>query len=195
VQEKPWDSRLAHRLVRPLRDTRITPNQITTVSLLCGLAAAWLYGTGSANVGALLYCLSALLDHADGELARLTGKTSAFGHTYDRVVDLVVKISLFAGMGFGLRHGVLGAGAPFLGVVAGASLVAIFLLRSELGRRRGNAALTQPGAAGFEIEDVLYLIAPITWLGWLQPFVIAAAIGAPLFALWTALQLRGGTTD
>lgn len=193
MEGKPWDSRAAHWLMRPLRHTRVHPNHVTTVSLFIGLAAAALYGRGdaaSANAGGALFCLSAFLDHADGELARMTGKTSDFGHAYDRLADLVVKIGLFTGMGVGLRGGALGAAAPVFGLLAGLSLVAIFLMRSRLARLQGWQALDQPGAGGFEIEDILYAVAPITWLGWLEPFVVAAAVGAPLFALWTARRLR-----
>ncbi|MCW5891414.1 MAG: CDP-alcohol phosphatidyltransferase family protein [bacterium] len=188
---KPWDSRIANALVRPLRDTAVTPNQLTSVGLCTGLAAAAAFavGGGWAHVGAALFVLSALLDHADGELARMTGKTSPLGHVYDRVADLVVKVSVFAGMGFGMRHGLFGGWAGVLGLVAGISFVTIFLLRSELARRLGRSALDQPAAGPFEIEDILYLVAPVTWSGNLEPFVAAAAIGAPLFAIWTATRL------
>jgi archaetidylinositol phosphate synthase len=188
---KPWDSRIAHAFVRPLRDTAVTPNHVTTVGLGVGLAAAAAFaqGGGWAHVGAALFVLSALLDHADGELARMTGRTTPLGHVYDRIADLVVKVSVFAGMGFGLRHGWLGGWAGVLGLVAGTSFVTIFLLRSELARRLGRSALDQPAAGPFEIEDILYLIAPITWTGHLQAFVVLAAVGAPLFAAWTASRL------
>lgn len=190
---KPWDSRIANWMIRPFRDTWLTPNHITTVGLLTGLAAAVCFGRGEgmAHVGAALFVLSALLDHADGELARTTGKTSPFGEVYDRIADLVVKVSVFAGMGFGLRRGPLGEWAAVFGLVAGIAFVTIFLLRSELARRIGRVALEQPSAGPFEIEDILYLIAPITWGGWLQPFVVGAAIGAPGFALFTAFRLLG----
>ena len=186
---KPWDSRLANLLVRPLRGTAVHPNHVTTVSFAMGLVAAASYAWGSPDLGAALWVATAILDHADGELARMTGKTSAFGAAYDRATDLVVKIALFAGMGFGFRHGPLGQWAILAGLVAGVSFVTIFLLRSELSRRDPKAATTQPTAGGFEIEDILYVIAPLTWAGVLLPFVLAAAVGAPLFALWTARQL------
>ena len=189
---KPWDSRLANLLVRPLRHTPVHPNHLTTLHFAVGLTAAGCYATGvpaRANLGAALYVAACILDHADGELARLTGKTSAFGAAYDRVTDLVVKISLFAGMGYGFRHGALGVWAGVAGLVAGVSFVSIFLLRSELLRRRGAAALAQPSAGGFELEDILYVIAPLTWAGVLLPFVLATAVGAPLFALVTARQV------
>lgn len=188
----PWDSRLARLLITPLRNTRVHPNHLTTAGLLVGLGAAALFagGANTARWGAGVYVLSALLDHADGELARLAGKTSAFGHLYDRLADLIVKLSLFTGMGMGLRHGVLGNWAPFLGIVAGASVVLIFALRSELARRRGEQSLPQPSAGGFEIEDILYVIAPVTWCGFLAPFLVGAGIGAPLFTLWVGRAFR-----
>jgi phosphatidylglycerophosphate synthase len=187
---RPWDARLARRLVLPLRHTAVHPNHVTTAGLAAGLAAAALYAGGHANVGAALFVAAALLDHADGELARLTGKTSRFGHTYDRLADLAVKLGLFLSAGIGLRHGGLGLSAVFFGAAAGVAVITIFLLRSEIARRRGPAALAQPAAGGFELEDVLYAVAPITWLGALSPFIVAAGIGAPLFALWTARQYR-----
>jgi phosphatidylglycerophosphate synthase len=191
---KPWDARLASWLVRPLCATRVTPNQITTLGLVVGLAAAMLYARGGSAVhwGGLLYCLSALIDHADGELARATGQSSAGGQIYDRLADLVVKISLFAGMGAGLRES-LGWWGPVVGCVAGVAFVSIFLLRSALVRRLGPVALVQPSAGPFELEDILYLIAPVTWLGWLQPFVLATAVGAPVFAIFTAIRLARTT--
>lgn len=190
---KTWDSRIANAIVSPLRDTAVHPNHVTTVGLLVGLAGAACFARGdraSANLGALLYVVSQVVDHADGELARMTGKTSEFGHSYDRACDLAVKLSTFVGIGLGLRHGPLGRLAPVLGLAAGGALVAIFRSRSEIAARRGReVAFRQPAAGGFEIEDVLYLVAPVTWAGGLARFLVAAGIGAPLFASLTVAQL------
>jgi archaetidylinositol phosphate synthase len=189
---KPWDSRIAHALVLPLRDTRVHPNHVTTAALLSGVGAAALYAIATpaaADAAAACWVLTSILDHADGELARLTGRVSEFGHRYDRAADLIVKLSLFAGMGASLRHGPLQHWGLLLGVLGGASLVTIFLLRGEMARRSGVGAFKQPIAGGFELEDILYVIAPLTWLGWLGPFLVCTAIGTPLFALWCAWRL------
>src|SRR5271154_4372596 len=90
VVQRPWDARLARLLVEPLKDTRVTPNHLTTVRLAVGLAAAaaFLPGTyGWSNVAALLLVLSNFLDHTDGELARISGKSSRIGHLYDLASD------------------------------------------------------------------------------------------------------------
>ncbi|MFN8545204.1 MAG: CDP-alcohol phosphatidyltransferase family protein [Candidatus Binatia bacterium] len=193
MDRRSWDSRLARRLVLPLRDTWVHPNHVTTAGLLTGCVAAAAYATGThASWGAALYGLSAILDHADGELARATGRTSAFGRAYDRFSDLSIKVLVFAGMGIGLRHGGLGLLGPASGIAAGVAFVAIFLMRNAIARRRGWDALAQPSAGGFEIEDVLYVALPVTWLGLLAPFCVAAGVGAPTFALWVAREYRGG---
>ena len=44
--------------------------------------------------------------------------------------------------------------------------------------------------AGFETEDVLYLLAPIVWLGFAGEFLILSTFGAPLYALWTLREFR-----
>jgi phosphatidylglycerophosphate synthase len=191
VSPTPWDARVARRLVPPLRALGVHPNLVTTAGLLTGLGAAALYAHGgvvAANAAAGLFLVTAVLDHADGELARATGRTSAFGHQYDRVADLIVKIAIFTGMGLGVRGG---ARPVLLGAAAGVSVVAIFLLRGRIAALRGNQALRQPSFAGFELEDVLYLVVvSLTWLGHVEGFLVCVGIGAPLFALWIGVQYR-----
>jgi archaetidylinositol phosphate synthase len=188
--EPPWDQRLARALVRPLRRSRVTPNAITTLALAVGLLAAWLFALGgsAAHLGALLFILACLLDHADGELARMTGQTSIFGHYYDLIADTIVHAALFVGIGIGLSAGETDAPYLRLGLLAGGAVGLIVILRLELERRAGRAATRQPNLLGFELQDVTYLLGPITWLGGLAPVLLLAAIGAPLYALavlWT----------
>ena len=212
----PWDQRLARLCVRPFVRSPVTPNQITALSLLVGLAAAWLYARGGAAVhwGAALFVLAAWLDHADGELARLSGRTSSFGHYFDIVAGGIVTVLVFVGMGWGLRQTgisgwagvpwisgtwipeawipepwipeawIPGAWTPALGIAAGGAIAVIYTVRLGMEGRVGKAAVAQPSFLGFEIEDLLYLVAPITWLGWHGPFLLLAGIGAPLFLVW-----------
>lgn len=189
MQSKPWDARIARAVVRPFVESRLHPNHITTLGLLVGLGSAYGFALGGsgASWGAALFLLAGVIDHADGELARMSGKTSDFGHTYDRIVDLIVKTSLFTAMGVGLRESSLGNAAVPMGLAAGASLVAIFTIRGARAKRVGTAAYAQPSWAGFELEDILYVIAPVTWLGGLETFFRIAVIGIPGFAVWSAL--------
>jgi archaetidylinositol phosphate synthase len=197
VAQRPWDARLARSLVAPLKDTWVTPNHLTTVRLGVGLgaSAAFLPGTyGWSNLAALLLVLSNFLDHTDGELARLSGKSSRIGHVYDLSSDAVVTILLFIAMGVGTAA----APAEFrlhvpplaLGLIAGFAIALIFLLRMRIEELAGKAGSQQAALGGFETEDVLYLLPLVTLSNAVMPFLTAAAACAPLFALWVVLDYR-----
>jgi phosphatidylglycerophosphate synthase len=189
--DRPWDARLARWLVAPLVPTTITPNHLTTVRLIVGLGGVAAFAVGSygwSNVGALLLVLSNFLDHTDGELARMSGKTSHIGHLYDLVSDALVHVLLFAAIGMGLSAGPLGFWAVPMGTLAGCAVSLIFWLRMRIEERLGKAGTRQPALGGFEVEDVLYLMPLASLSDALQPLLIAAAVGAPLFALWVIAE-------
>lgn len=191
----PYDQRLARLLVRPLARTPITPNQITAVTLLLALAAAWLFALGdgrAANWGAGLFVVARFLDHFDGELARLTGMKSRFGYYFDYVAGGVSYAALFSGLGIGLAGGPLGGWALALGAAGAASAILSLFINLDIDKQMdltdGETA-GYPGFAGFELEDGIYLIAPITWLGWLTPFFVLCGVGAAAYCLWSAWTL------
>jgi phosphatidylglycerophosphate synthase len=189
----PYDQQLASRVVGVLARTPVTPNMVTTFGLICGLAAALLYATGEPVKVALagaLFMLAVFNDHLDGGLARATGRTSKFGHYYDHVAVGVAYIGMFVGAGVGLRESWLGEWAPLLGIIAGLAITVIFMTRITVEVRAGQEYVQQNNYGGFEVEDILYVVGPVTWLGLLAPFLVAAAIGAPLFLLWVVWRSR-----
>lgn len=192
----PWDARLARSLVQPLKDSPVSPNHLTTVRLATGLAAAaaFLPGTyGWSNVAALLAVASNFLDHADGELARISGKSSRFGHVYDLACDAAVTVLLFVAMGAGAgaRTKLVWEVPPaILGTIAGSTIVWIFFLRIRMESMGGKAVTRQAALGGFETEDVLYLLPLVTLCNGVRPLLFAASIGAPLYALWVAVEYR-----
>lgn len=190
---RPLDARLARRLVRPLEGTAATPNHLTTVRLALGLLSAWCLAHHSlalANIGAFLFALSNFVDHTDGELARISGASSRFGHLYDLVCDALIHTLLFAALGYGLMAGPLGGWAPVMGLIAGASVAFIFWLHMVMEDSLGKADAALPSARWFEIEDVLYLFPLVTLFNVREAFLVLAFIGAPLFALWLAWYFR-----
>jgi phosphatidylglycerophosphate synthase len=193
---RPWDARLARRLVTPLKDSWVTPNYLTTVRLFAGLAAAACFVPGTygwSNLAAMLLILSNFLDHTDGELARISGKTSRAGHIYDLASDAAVTILLFIaiGVGVGANIGlVLGLPSAALGALAGCAIALIFWLRMRIEALAGKAANRQASMGGFETEDVMYLLPVVTLCNGVTPFLIAASVGAPLFAIWVAIDYR-----
>lgn len=193
MSAKSFDSRLAQFLVRPFVNTGLHPNHLTTASLGVGLAGAACFIEGSRcgiSIGAGLYILAMFLDHADGELARLSGKASAFGQRYDRAVDLIVKSAVFTGMGIGVARMSASLWPVLMGIACGTAFVGIFLGHDAIAARTRTGLPEQPASGGFEIEDVLYLIGPVVWLGWLEEFLGVTSVGAPAYAFFVFLKWR-----
>ncbi|MEM7469295.1 MAG: CDP-alcohol phosphatidyltransferase family protein [Pseudomonadota bacterium] len=177
---KPWDAKLAAWLVKPLVNSPVHPNMLTSFRLMIGLAGAVCFSIGEQfNAAAFLIVASNFLDHTDGELARMSGKMSKFGHRYDLASDAIVTIGMFVGMGIGLQQSI-GSSSIFMGLIAGIAVAGIFHLRNELENSHGKSATKQPAMLGFEAEDILYLIPLVTIANQLPLFLQAAAIGAPI---------------
>ena len=188
---RSWDLRLAHILVKPLVATQIHPNHLTGLSFVFGLSAAVLFALGGpvlVNVAAGLFMVAVFLDHTDGELARQAGKSSAFGHRFDSVVNASNYTMLFIGIGIGLSAGPMGAWALALGIAAGLCNPIILALRLGTERCHGAKSVAHPRYGGVEIEDLIYLIGPITWLGGLEYFFLAYGIGSFGYFSWTVWE-------
>ncbi len=198
MKNPPWDQRIARVLVRPLVKTPVTPNQLTIFTLLIALAGAGMLAVGeesTANWGVGLFVLARFLDHFDGELARQKGMTSRLGYYLDYISGALSYGALFACLGIGFYGSALGGWAIVLGLSGTASaVISMFTNLSldkhlELDEDTEHDAVGYPGYAGFELEDGIYLIAPITWAGYLLPFFVAAGIGAAIYCLWTIWTL------
>jgi len=202
-----FDRRLSMAVTRRLLETRVTPNDMTVLSSLIGLAGAALLafpGDGRSAAGALLVWLHTVLDGCDGELARLKFQTSRFGGILDFWGDNLVHLALFACLALGLwkldrraLHLWLGA-AACAGTLGSASLAFLHSLRRRGAATCDRAPLfdglafhetSEPGAARTlaAIEDTLaqrdfiYLLVVAAALGQESVFLWAGAIGAPLF--------------
>jgi archaetidylinositol phosphate synthase len=188
-----WTHRLARIAVRPLLGTRVTPNHLTTVRLVTGLLACALFTVGDRTLdiwGGVFWVVSAFLDRADGELARIGGKTTRWGHTYDYACDTLVNALFFVAIGIGLRGGGLGDYAILLGVLGGGGIVVSNILSEAFERRLASGMRIYNGGGGFDFDDLLYLLGPAAWLGWLAPILVGASIGAPVMALISWIKLR-----
>ena len=189
-----WTHKIARLCILPLVNTPVTPNHLTTARLVTGLSAGAAFAVGDRAwdiSGGWLWLLSCFLDRADGELARVSGKTSPWGHRYDYLCDVWVTALFFLGAGIGLRDGGLGGWAIAAGLASMLGVIAAEVLAERIDRMKGDTgAKAYPSFAGFDFDDVLYLFAPVVWLGWQLPFVLGASVGAPAFALLTWYKLR-----
>jgi len=193
VIQATWTHLLARALVRPLVGTGITPNHLTTLRLLSGLAACGALALGTRTGdwwGGGLWLLSTFLDRADGELARVGNMMSEAGHRYDFVVDNLVTAAFFVAIGIGLHESWLGAWSVPLGLAAGACLLLCNWWSERLEVRTGRVTRAYSGRWGFDLDDLLYLMGPLAWLGWLAPILVGAAFGTAIMAAITGVRLR-----
>ena len=80
--------RPAKRMVHVCAVTGITPNMVTSAGLLLVIAACYFFLKGQYGPGLLAGWLMTFLDTVDGKLARVTIKSSKFGHLFDHSIDL-----------------------------------------------------------------------------------------------------------
>jgi phosphatidylglycerophosphate synthase len=82
----------------------LTPNQVTTASMLLGLVAAAAFATGdrwALIAGAVVLQISFTLDCVDGQLARYTRTFSPLGAWLDSIFDRAKEYAVFAGLAIG----------------------------------------------------------------------------------------------
>jgi len=136
---------LAQLLVLVLLPLRVPPPAVVLASGAAGLAAAVELGRGHLLVAAALVQLKTVLDNADGQLARLSGRISAFGRYLDSEVDLLVNAALLFALG---RY----AGAPVVALLAFVVLTAVLSLDFDVERlyqaERGGRGEAMPPADG-----------------------------------------------
>lgn len=100
----PLIRHLSYPLTLLLLRLPVTPNQVTSVSLLLGLggAACFLAGSWTWGVlGAALLVAGYVLDNCDGEIARVKKLSSPFGARLDDLADWLVDACFFAALGAG----------------------------------------------------------------------------------------------
>jgi archaetidylinositol phosphate synthase len=192
---------LIHRIVRPavrrIAHTRVTPNHITTLRLVTGIAAAAAFAQGGTlwpAIGGGIFLVSMLLDRADGELARQTRRSSAAGHRYDLVSDCASNIMAFLGIGIGAIPA-LGLMGPMLGLLAGLGIGALFwqLNALKLVEIRPYSAWNDRFNA--DPDDSMVFVPLLVWCGAAIPTLIAAAVITPLAALWIGFAGTGAVRD
>ena len=104
------------------------PNAVTTGFIVCGLAAGAvvaLGGLASAIAAAVLVQAYLLLDCADGELARWSGRTSAAGVYLDGIGHYLGETALLAGLGIRAQGHLTLAGGYVTAGLAAAVLAAL----------------------------------------------------------------------
>ena len=138
LRGKPSDGPVSHYLNRPLSVSLsrrlakfpITPNQISMVSFLFCLIAAWLFTLGgypALALGGLLAQVASVIDGCDGEIARLKFLKSDFGGWFDAVLDRYADAFLLFGLMWHV-HSTLSTLPDRIAAIVGDSAASVVLI-------------------------------------------------------------------
>jgi phosphatidylglycerophosphate synthase len=185
--------RLSRHVTRAAVARDIAPNTITVASLLVGLVAGWCFWNATAPAalaGLVVYVAAVVLDHADGEVARLTLAESQVGEWLDILVDTVVHATLVVAMGV-TAQAVAGGGAwlgigAALGVVASAAVAKLWPVTGAADGI-GGALAALGSRDGFYAMLVLFIVARAVAPATLPVLMVVVALGA--HAYWVARGL------
>jgi choline kinase/phosphoglycolate phosphatase-like HAD superfamily hydrolase/phosphatidylglycerophosphate synthase len=226
VTGKPLDGAIAARLNRTLSQRvvtpallavvpRITPNQVTLIAFAVAVAAAAGFAVGAPIAAALLVALASVLDGSDGEVARLTYRSSPYGAFLDAVLDRAADGILFTGAATYLATDahlgdLLGeAQVPLAVAVSGAALVGHLLVSYttakaavDLGHRYRGALLgggrgrdlrlflVTLGALAAAVAPVALLVA-LAVVALLSTWIVVVRLHRSWWAAWPGSQYAG----
>ena len=217
VDDGFYSTFVVRKLSKPLSSLairlRMSPNLVTLISFIVGVAAALSFAQGvrwALILGAFLLQLSLILDCVDGEVARATRRFSVIGAWLDASTDRVKEYAVYAG---------LATGAVVNGVASQlAWCVAVILMIVQTARHMGDynfaaiqkmreaalpfASIVDPqdpwgdGVATFSVrvnsrsgvrwvKKVIHMPIGERWL----VLSVVAAVLTPLLALYSLLAL------
>jgi archaetidylinositol phosphate synthase len=193
---------LAHLVVLALAPLRVPPPAVVLASTAFGLAGAVELARGRhLVVAALLVQAKTVFDNADGQLARLTGRVTAFGRYLDSECDLLVNAALFAGLGWY-------TGKPIIAAFGFIALTAVLSINFNVERLARGAPAAWDGSPLGRVYGLLYgwqdrlierflngrpglsTVGALAQLGMssqLAAFGICIAVGRPLVYVWIVL--------
>jgi len=85
-------------LARIIARTGIAPNTLTFLGFLFNIIVAWVLAQGHLFLGGFLVIICSAFDLLDGALARVTGRTTAFGAILDSTLDRFSEAALLFGL-------------------------------------------------------------------------------------------------
>jgi len=171
-------------LTRGLLNSRVTPNQVTGASLVTGLIGAWLLGgEGGARslLGLILFQLSVILDHVDGEVARLKFLFSRLGKWLDNFSDHAVDLAVIAFLTWRVAEGQPAGYFITLSLAAALGVTGAFLLVFGWSVSGGRREVRTTATARL-LARVLATLANRD--GFCLPLWLAVLLGRPEWFLW-----------
>ncbi len=153
--------------------TGLSPNFWTSVGLVFALVSAMVYGLGieyGLVIGGVLLLVSGFFDMVDGQVAKVTGKTSKKGGYLDSMFDKIAETAIFLGILVG------GYAEPYLVLLA----ITLSLLVSYARAKSDSLNVKLQGVGIGERAERLLVIAIIGIIGFMGIAVLIVVIIAAI---------------
>ena len=168
--------------------TGLSPNFWTVVGLIIALASAVVYGMGmefGLIIGGILLLVSGFFDMVDGQVARVTGKTSKKGEYLDSMFDKISEVAIFLGILVG------GYAEPYLVLLA----ITLSLLVSYARAKSDLINIKLQGIGIGERAERLLVIAIIGIIGFMDYAVIIVVIIAGITLIQRMIYTTKNITE
>lgn len=167
-----------------------SPNQITLLSLVVGLAAAPCIALEWHWLAAILLLLSGYLDTLDGTVARMTGRTSSFGAMLDITCDRLVEWGVILGL-YAIAPSLRGLACI---IMLGSMLVVItsFLTAGIFIRNDGQKSFNYTPGLMERPEAFIFFMAMIfipTWFSWLAALFSILVLFTAALRIWQSYTI------
>jgi len=160
---------ILEKIGKAFASTGLSPNFWTAVGLVFALASALVYGLNiefGLIIGGILLLVSGFFDMVDGQVARVTGKTSQKGSYLDSMFDKIAEVAIFLGLLVG------GYAEPYLVMLA----ITLSLLVSYARAKSDALNIKLQGVGIGERAERLLVIAIIGIIGYMEPAVIIVVV-------------------
>jgi len=175
------------KLGKGFASTGLSPNFWTGIGMVFAFASAVAYGLNiefALIIGGILLLVSGFFDIVDGQVARVTNKTSKQGAFLDSVFDKIAEVAIFLGILIG------GYAEPYLVLLA----ITLSLLVSYTRARAESLGIKLQGIGIGERAERLLVIAIVGIIGFMDYAVMIVIIIAGITLIQriavTARELR-----
>lgn len=154
---------------RSFASTGVSPNTWTCVGLVFAFASAVIYGISiefGLIIGGILLLVSGFFDVVDGQVARVTGKSSKKGEYLDSMSDKIAEVAIFLGILIG------GYAEPYLVFLA----ATVSLLVSYARAKSDVINIKLQGVGIGERAERLLVVAIIGIIGFMEIAIIIVVI-------------------
>ena len=176
------------KLGKGFAGTGLSPNFWTVIGLIIALSSAVVYGMGiefGLIIGGILLLASGFFDMVDGQVARVTGKTSKKGEYLDSMFDKISEVAIFLGILVG------GYAEPYLVLLA----ITLSLLVSYARAKSDLINIKLQGIGIGERAERLLVIAIIGIIGFMDYAIIIVIIIAGITLIQRMIYTTKNITE